>query len=230
MTVHFSSDEQKVLTPEQCALAPLCEEFSKTHILVGGTAIALLLYHRRSIDFDFFSFGPQGTGKELFARFQKTGLAIDSGSFFPYLSQEEEPEISFFVNGVKFQILDFSRNPFGHPIRITPGGGVGNGIPVPSLLDLSALKLYAMMYRKKWKDAVDLFFLIKKTPLHFNEIVQRTETLFGPCFRIDAALENILENTWDTRESVEYICENPPLDGEVSEFLIHTAKSYIRTC
>jgi hypothetical protein len=41
-----------ILTAKQVELLPLIGEFSRDYYLVGGTAIALYLGHRRSIDFD----------------------------------------------------------------------------------------------------------------------------------------------------------------------------------
>ncbi|MBI4449808.1 nucleotidyl transferase AbiEii/AbiGii toxin family protein [Candidatus Uhrbacteria bacterium] len=46
----------EILTPAQCALLPIVKLFSKNFCLVGGTAIALHLGHRASIDFDLFRF------------------------------------------------------------------------------------------------------------------------------------------------------------------------------
>ena len=46
---------EKILTEDQKNLLPLVAEFSSDFGLVGGTAIALHLGHRRSIDFDLFS-------------------------------------------------------------------------------------------------------------------------------------------------------------------------------
>jgi len=46
-----------ILTANQLKLLPLVKEFSRDYYLVGGTAIALHLGHRRSIDFDLFTSG-----------------------------------------------------------------------------------------------------------------------------------------------------------------------------
>lgn len=46
---------REVLTKEQIALLPLLKKFSKDFWLVGGTAIALHIGHRRSIDYDLFT-------------------------------------------------------------------------------------------------------------------------------------------------------------------------------
>ena len=46
---------KEILTKEQVELLPVVGDFSKKFSLVGGTAIALHIGHRESIDFDMFS-------------------------------------------------------------------------------------------------------------------------------------------------------------------------------
>ncbi len=47
-----------ILSNEQQELLPFLDSFKKKYILVGGTAIALQIGHRKSIDFDLFSIKP----------------------------------------------------------------------------------------------------------------------------------------------------------------------------
>ncbi len=46
-----------VLSEEQKMLLPFIQSFEKEYYLVGGTAIALQVGHRESIDFDMFKLG-----------------------------------------------------------------------------------------------------------------------------------------------------------------------------
>jgi hypothetical protein len=46
---------ERALTEKQIELFPLIHLFRKSFYLVGGTAIALHLGHRQSIDFDLFN-------------------------------------------------------------------------------------------------------------------------------------------------------------------------------
>ncbi len=227
MPIAFNDLARKVLSPEQQSLKPLLEEFSKTHMLVGGTAIALMLGHRKSIDFDFFRFGKQGTGKELAARIEKTGLPLESGSDFFYLSEKEEPEANLIIKGVKVQLMDFSRNPFGIPLSIPAEQTLCDGIPAPSLLDLAAMKFYALMYRRKWKDAVDLYWILKKTEYDFESVMKRSEAIFTQLLQVEASLETLLENQWDTSEAVEYVDKALASDEEMGEDLKKRAEDYL---
>ncbi len=46
----------EILTKEQIELLPLLKTFKQEFFLVGGTAIALHIGHRRSVDFDLFKY------------------------------------------------------------------------------------------------------------------------------------------------------------------------------
>ena len=45
---------KEVLNERQLELLPVMSQFRREYYLVGGTAIALYIGHRRSIDFDLF--------------------------------------------------------------------------------------------------------------------------------------------------------------------------------
>ena len=44
----------EILNADQLELLPLMAQFRREYYLVGGTAIALHIGHRRSVDFDLF--------------------------------------------------------------------------------------------------------------------------------------------------------------------------------
>jgi len=125
---------------------PLLKVFSKNFGLVGGTAIALYLGHRKSIDFDLFSlkeFDHLKIRKEIL-KFKKP---------FKVIVNEKE-QYSIFINGVKITFLHY-------PFKIKFSRNFENIINLPDLLTLSAMKAYTLGRRAKWKDYVDLYFIIK---------------------------------------------------------------------
>jgi hypothetical protein len=58
---------------------------------------------------------------------------------------------------------------------------LGDIISMPTLLSLAAMKAFALGRRAKWKDYVDLCFLIRD---HFSvpEIIREAQRLFGDSF------------------------------------------------
>ena len=157
---------KEVLTPEQQKLLPLVKNFSKNFYLAGGTAIALHLGHRRSIDFDLFTDRAFGNLKikNQVAKFAKTDQTLIN----------DLDEYTILVMGIK---LTFLRYPFA----IKAVKNFDNIINLPDLLTLSAMKAYTLGRRAKWKDYVDLFFIIKD---HYpiKEIIARAKDIFGPEF------------------------------------------------
>lgn len=57
----------------------------------------------------------------------------------------------------------------------------GNILKLPDLLTLAAMKAYALGRRAKWKDYVDLYFIMKDYH-DIGEIVKKAEKIFGQEF------------------------------------------------
>jgi hypothetical protein len=152
-----------ILTAKQVELLPLIGEFSRDYYLVGGTAIALYLGHRRSIDFDLFT---SGKVKKLSIK-----KVIDSYSWpVSDVLFEDSEQIHLIVDGVKVTF-------FSYPHRIDTPTVFEGTIKVPDLLTLAAMKAYALGGRAKWKDYVDLYFLLRD---HFSllQISEKSKELF----------------------------------------------------
>lgn len=161
---------KEILTPEQRNLLPAVKTFARSFGLVGGTAVALYLGHRQSVDFDLFTknsntdFAP----KKLLQRFRRHALIRE-------ILVEEEWELTFLTKtDVKVTFYRF-------PHRIPYTERFGSYIAMPSLLTLAAMKAYALGARAKWKDYVDLYFIMREAHSLF-EIVAHATSLFGDEF------------------------------------------------
>ena len=137
---------KEILNDKQTELLPLISEFKREYYLVGGTAIALYIGHRRSIDFDLFKFSTLNRKKNL--------DKITSHGYKPIVSWNVTDQMNLIVNEVK---LTF----FQYPFQIKADNVFEGIIRIPDLLDLAAMKAYALGRRSKWKDYVDLFFLFR---------------------------------------------------------------------
>jgi len=137
----------EVLTEKQRELLPLIKSFSNDYYLVGGTAIALYVGHRRSIDFDLFT-TQDIKRKSIRNLIEKSGFTVDN------LLYEAFDQMHVVVNSVKITFFNF-------PYKIVHLMDFDGIINIPTLLDLAAMKTYAMGGRAKWKDYVDLFFVLK---------------------------------------------------------------------
>src|SRR3989344_4579857 len=138
---------EEILTSEQVQLLPLFRSFSKNFGLVGGTAIAFYLGHRRSIDFDMFSLSPF-VNIEVKRKINKLGYKIDSELV------NRLDEFTFLINSVKTTF-------FNYPYPIKFNEKFKDVFKLPDLITLSAMKAHALAQRAKWKDYVDLYFILK---------------------------------------------------------------------
>lgn len=154
---------KEVLPKEQIELLPLLKVASKNFGLVGGTAVALQIGHRRSIDFDLFSYKEFKNNNikkqvERIADITKT-IVSKSG------------EYTFFSNKVKVTF-------YNYPYKIEYKIKFDEIIKMPDLLILAAMKAFALGQRAKWKDYVDLYFIMKDF-YSFEEISKKGSKIFG---------------------------------------------------
>jgi hypothetical protein len=157
---------KEILTEAQKALLPLVKASAKEFGLVGGTAVALHIGHRESIDFDLFTKNPDGDFdipalKRLVRKF----------AIIETIVREKESEFTFKVNGVQITYFNF-------PHTIPYAERFGSYIAMPSLLTLAAMKAYALGARAKWKDYVDLYFIMREA-YSLPDIALCANTLFG---------------------------------------------------
>lgn len=155
---------KNILTEEQIKLLPLIQKFNKDFGLVGGTAIALQIGHRQSIDFDLFAL------KE-FKNEKIRKIAARSGRKISRVYKDEEGQFTFLIGGVQ---LTF----FYYPFKINFPEHFEKIIKMPDLLTLAAMKAYALGRRAKWKDYIDLYFIIKKYH-SIEKIIKRGKEIFG---------------------------------------------------
>lgn len=155
---------KEILTKEQVGLLPLVNKFIKDFGLVGGTAIGLQIGHRQSIDFDLFS------AKE-FNNAKVRKMIITSGHKISKVYKDEAGQFTFFVDQVQFTF-------FHYPFKIDFSEHFEKTLRMPDLLTLAAMKAYALGRRAKWKDYVDLYFIINK--FHsIEKIVKRAKAIFN---------------------------------------------------
>ncbi|MEK7213509.1 MAG: nucleotidyl transferase AbiEii/AbiGii toxin family protein [Patescibacteria group bacterium] len=157
---------KEILTNEQNKLLPLIANFSEDFGLVGGTAIALHLGHRRSIDFDLFS-GKAFSNQSILNKISSFG-AIDQ------VIVNRLDELTLITNGVKVTFFNF-------PYNIIYSDNFGYRIKIPDLLTLASMKAFALGQRAKWKDYVDLYFIIKNN-FSISKISEKGREIFGSVF------------------------------------------------
>ena len=195
------------MNDDQVSLLPVIKEFKREYYLVGGTAIALYLGHRRSIDFDLFKFSMLNAKKNI-EKLNRLNVSFA-------ITRNVTEQLNLIANNVK---LTF----FQYPFQIEAKNDFEKTIRLPELLDLAAMKAYALGRRSKWKDYVDLYFLLKNEfPL--QQITDRATLIFGDLFS-DKLFRSQLSyfDDIDYSEEVDYLV-SAPSDAEIKSFLIDLA-------
>jgi len=184
------------------------KKFKKHFYLAGGTAVALQLGHRKSIDFDLFSNSILNK-KKIRSEIKQLNEPVQPLYF-------DDDQQHYLVGEVKCTFLYY-------PYAIKHELLLKNVISMPDLLDLAAMKAFALGRRSKWKDYVDMYFILKD---HYSlaRIAEKAKEYFP-----DQLTEKLLRNQLafhddiDFQEQVDYVIGNPPSDQAIKDFLIEVA-------
>ncbi|GGB01576.1 nucleotidyl transferase AbiEii/AbiGii toxin family protein [Puia dinghuensis] len=118
----------------------------KDFILVGGTALALQLGHRKSVDIDLF------THKDFDS--QKLGEHIRT-AYGAEVSHILKNGIFSLIGGIKTDMIAHQYKMLNPPVEI-------DGIRMASLEDIGAMKLHAIVNSgKRAKDFADMYYLLE---------------------------------------------------------------------
>jgi hypothetical protein len=200
----------QILTECQVELLPLVKKFSDGFGLVGGTAAALQLGHRRSVDFDLFS--EDDFDNNAILRKVRRSFAVE------HIYMDTSSQLTILVNrGVRMTF-------YVYPYKIDYVKRFEAVIKLPDLLTLGAMKAFALGRRAKWKDYIDLYFILKKYPL--GKIVKRAVTLFEGAFNEKLFREQLSYHAdINYTEPVEYLPGKAVSDAKIKEFLQQIAIS-----
>ncbi len=133
--------------------------------LAGGTALALQLGHRRSVDFDWFT-------SEALEPMRLARLLVDRGVPFT-ASSSARGTLHGSVRGIRVSFLEF-RYPLLEPALASPE----LGCKLAGLRDIGAMKLAALAQRGARKDFHDIVAL-GRAGLHLEELLASYRGRFG---------------------------------------------------
>ncbi len=140
--------------------------------LAGGTALSLILGHRKSVDLDFFS-----------SRFPKTEILLAKlRSLGPEIINQDKGTLDLYIKGVKVSFLKYDYPLVGDFLEF-------DGVEIASLADIACMKLSAISSRGSKKDFIDLYFILEK------ESLKNLLSLFQKKFKgVDYQMAHILKS------------------------------------
>ncbi|HOX29555.1 MAG TPA: nucleotidyl transferase AbiEii/AbiGii toxin family protein [Candidatus Paceibacterota bacterium] len=143
----------EILDEKRSAILPLLNVFKDQFYLAGGTGLALQIGHRDSVDFDFFSQTEINTS----AVFEQTAKAFAGHKIIK--AQEEAGTLTVFIDdSLK---LSF----FFYPYELVNSLISEPYLNIASIEDIACMKLSAITGRGTNKDYIDLYYILKMTPL-----------------------------------------------------------------
>jgi hypothetical protein len=178
--------------------------------LGGGTAVAIRLGHRRSLDFDWFTARPLGDPMLLAQRLRERGLRFRTVDV-------AEATLHGEVDRVRVSFLEYR-----YPDLAAPAEWPVHGLRLGSLEDLACMKLSAVAGRGARKDFVDVY-AIGTTRFGLSDMLAMYRTKYGVddvghllmslVYFDDAESEEMPEMLWD----VEWKEITRAIDGWVRE-------------
>jgi predicted nucleotidyltransferase component of viral defense system len=121
--------------------------FLNKYVLVGGSALAMYLCHRKSEDLDFFTYDNSFDSKEIYEY-------IKNFETKEIINQTDE-QIDVLLDGVKVTFFN-AKWDFLRPNCIKK-------FNLASIESIVAMKVNVMFLRAKYRDYYDLYFLLKES-------------------------------------------------------------------
>ena len=161
--------------------------------LVGGTALALQIGHRTSLDFDLFSPNEIPPGllnkvKRIFKEFKVKTI----------LNHSEQ--LSVKVNKTK---IDFVKYSFPLALDLIEF----KGVKIVKVSEIAATKAYTLNRRGTLKDYIDLYFILKDKYTTLKEIRKIAEKKYKDEFNFRLFLEQLVYLKDVKKEKIEFLKE-----------------------
>ena len=201
---------QEALTEKGLKLFPKLAKFDDFY-LAGGTALALQIGHRISVDFDLFC--SDSISKNLLEKVEVV-FSEQEANISPLVNDSDE--LSVMVDTVKITVLKY-------PFPVLNKFSDLNGIKSLDVLELAAAKAYTISRRSASKDYVDLFFILSGKYADLNQIIELSDKKYSFRFNSRIFLEQLIYQ--DDIDKTEIIFLKDPISRkEICDYFIQEIK------
>lgn len=143
----------EILDQKRIDILPILKNLKDTFYLAGGTGLALLIGHRDSIDFDFFTANPIDT-----QRFYLDLLDLFRNHKIVKIQEEKNTLTVIVDDHIKISFFTF-------PYPVLEDFVEDEDLKIASILDIACMKLSAIVGRSVLKDYIDIYFILKTCKL-----------------------------------------------------------------
>ena len=201
---------EKAFIKQAVALFP---SFAKLEgfYLVGGTALALQIGHRLSVDFDFFS--SQELPVNLLARIKR----IFSNSSIA-VTYSAPGQLNVLIDDIKTTFFHYEYPVFDPFV-------VYQGVSLASIREIAAMKAFAVGRRLSYKDYVDWYFLLKEKHVGLEDAIAFCQKKFGNDFNDRLFLGQLVSLEEIATQKIDFL-GNPVDRATVQRFLREAVRSF----
>lgn len=203
----------EILDDERQKIFSKLAVFRSDGYLAGGTALALQLGHRVSVDFDVFTYKPIGARlrSSVAKHLSIQQIHLNSSDQYTFATHENVE--------VTFVWFDY---PLIQPLVPTPS------ISLASIEDIAANKANTLGLRAMWRDYVDLFWLMKEEGTPIDKIISWAKQKHPTQFVEAQFLEQLVYFTDLTVTPIQFL-KKRYIAQEIQSFLQKTVDAYIDT-
>jgi len=186
--------------------------FQKDGYLAGGTALALQLAHRISVDFDIFTYNPitQTLRNRISKLIDISTVHVNSEDQYSFTSKNNI-EVTFVW--FDFKLLQ--------PLIPT------SSLALASIADITANKARVLGFRATWRDYVDLFWLIHVKGISIDQIIAWAKQKYPKEFVESQFLEQLIYFKDITVTPVQFIKQSYSTD-EIQQELQQSVSAYLK--
>jgi len=221
-----------VVEPE---LLDFCRVWAQSRLashfyLGGGTALALQIHHRRSVDLDWFR-------RSAEERIPTGGIARELGRLFGQVHvqpvRRQSDQATWSVKGIRVTFLAY---PFPLVYELVPGGRLHEtlgGLWLASPREIALMKAYALGRRATFRDYIDLYFLLRGEMTSLDEILDGASRKFvlqgRQLFNARLFLEQLVyfSDLEDIDVALRLVRE-PVSAGEIETFFRRAVAAFVR--
>ena len=201
---------EEALIKQAAILFPSFAKF-KGFYLVGGTALALQIGHRLSVDFDLFS------SVELSSSLLKRVKRVFPSSSISVTYRVPE-QLNLLIDSIQTTF-------FHYEYPIIDSFVTYQGVSLASIQEIAAMKAFAVGKRLAYKDYVDWYFLLKDEYVKLDEVIAFCQKKFTNDFSDRLFLGQLVSMEDIPTQKINFLRD--PVDrATLQNFLEETVRNF----
>ncbi len=197
----------EILDKNRINILPKLVIWQDRFYLAGGTALALYLGHRDSIDFDFFTQNKFDENK-LVSEINE----VFNGCIVQIVQLENQTVTVLIDNDIKISFFYYEYKMIEYLIK-------DEYFEFASVIDIACMKLSAICSRSVSKDYIDLYFILKYTGTSLFFILEKCKVKY-PNIDISVILKSLVYFNELVEDPIKMILEKDLNIEKVKKFII----------